>query len=105
MLPDRVKIVAEIEATVKSIPGLFEKLEAWHAKFIKNYPSEALEYPYAHYLDTDRILRTVLAAFRSIRSEDVLEGIDGLAADEAKHHAELIADLRDKPAPKEGIAA
>jgi hypothetical protein len=105
MLPERVKIVEQIEAAVKSLPGLFEKLEAWHAKFIKQYPAADVEYPHAHYLDGDPILRHVQAALRTIRIEDVHEGIDGLAADAVKQHAELIADLQQNPAPKEDIAA
>jgi len=98
MLPDRVKIVAEIEAAIKSMPGLFRKLEAWHTKFIEQYPAD-VERPYEFFISTDRILQNVQAALRTIRIEDVFEGIDGLAASEAKQHAELILDLQQNPTP------
>jgi len=93
-LPERVKIIEQIEAAVKDIPALFNKLEAWQAKFIKNYPRADVEFPYAHFIETDRIHRTVLAAFRTIRSDDVLEAIDGMARHEAKQHEALVDSLR-----------
>jgi hypothetical protein len=94
MLPKRVEIVAEIEAAVKSIPALFEKLEAWRAKFIKNYPRDDVEFPYNYFIETDRIHRTVLAAFRTIRTEDVVEAVDGMARHEARQHDALVDSLR-----------
>src|SRR5262245_52581001 len=75
MLPERVKIVAAIESVVKSIPSLFEKLEAWHAKFIKQYPAD-VERPYEFFISTDRILQNVQSALHTIRIADVHEGID-----------------------------
>jgi len=107
MMPARTQIVAEIEAAVKAIPGLFEKLSAWKAKFIKQYPPD-LEFPYAHFIDSDRLLRNVQAALRNPLGEDVHEVIDGLAASEAEQHADLIADLKARSPAKsdeEGIAA
>jgi hypothetical protein len=94
MLPERVKIVEQIEAAVKSIPGLFDKLDAWRAKFIKNYPRDDVEFPYAHFIETDRIHRTVLAAFRTIRPDDVHEAVDGMARHEARQHEALVDSLR-----------
>jgi hypothetical protein len=53
------------------LPGLFAKLEAWRARFIKEYPIADVELPLAHYLDDDRVLRHVADALRAIRIEDV----------------------------------
>jgi hypothetical protein len=103
-LPERVKIVAEIEAAVKGLPSLFAKLAAWRAKFIERYPRSDVELPFAYHIDDERVLTDVLAALHTIRIEDV-QAISGLADNEARHHADLIADLQQNPAPKEDIAA
>jgi hypothetical protein len=105
MLPERAKIVAEIEAAVKDLPGLFEKLAAWQRQFLKRYPGEDLEYPYQHFLSDDRVLQRVTSALHAIRIEDAGEAIDGLAADEARQHAELIADLQQTAPQTESEAA
>ena len=94
MLPDREKIVGEIEAAIKALPSLFQKLSAWRAKFVRQYPIADVEFPYAHFIDSDRVLRIVVEALRNIRAEDFHERIDGLAASEVKQHEALIADLR-----------
>jgi hypothetical protein len=99
MLPERAKIVAEIEAAVKDLPGLFDKLAKWQRGFVSKYPSGDLEYPFQHYLDDDRVIRNVTAALHVIRIEDAVESIDGLAAAEAQQHADLIADLQQNSAP------
>jgi hypothetical protein len=98
MLPDRAKIVAEIEAAVKALPAMFKKLDQWHRGFVSKYPSQDLEYPFAHYLDNDRVLRRVTASLHAIRIEDAGEAIDGLAAGEQQQQAELIDELRQNPA-------
>jgi hypothetical protein len=105
MLPERAKIVAEIEAAVKDLPGLFEKLAAWQRQFLKRYPSADLEYPYQHFLSDDRVLQRVTGALHAIRIEDAGEAIDGLAADEARQHADLIADLTGADVPVDSEAA
>ena len=97
MLPEREKIIAEIETAIKTLPHLFEKLVAWRAKFVRQYPIADVEFPYAHFIDSDRVLRIVVDALRNIRAEDFHERIDGLAASEAEHHAALIADLKANP--------
>jgi hypothetical protein len=94
MLPDRAKIVEQIEAAVLRIPGLFEKLAAWQSDFVRKYPKADLPLPYAHYLDADRIRRTVLASFRTIRPEDICETITGLAREEVKLHVEMVGSLQ-----------
>jgi hypothetical protein len=94
MLPARAQIVAEIEAAIKALPSLFSKLSSWRDKFVKQYPIADVEFPYAHSIDSDRVLRIVIDALRNIRAEDFHERIDGLAASEAEQHAALVADLK-----------
>jgi hypothetical protein len=79
MLPEREKIIAEIETAIKSLPRLFEKLSSWRAKFVKHYPVADVEFPYAHFIDSDRVLRIAVEALRNVRAEDFHERIDGLA--------------------------
>jgi hypothetical protein len=105
MLPERAKIVAEIETATKAIPALFQKLEQWRAKFIRQYPTADLELPYEHWISTDRVHRNVLAAFRTIRAEDVHDTIDGLADAERKQHVDLINDLKRSGVAEEDQAA
>lgn len=99
MLPERLKIVAEIERAIQGIPALFARLDRWQRDFVKRYPAD-VEHPYLHFIDPDRVLQNTLSALRAIRVEDAGEAITGLAANEAVHHAELIEDLTNNPAPE-----
>jgi len=112
MLPRRAKAAADFEAAAKAVGDALQKLHATEQAILRDWPAN-LPRPWLSSMDVgraERVLANGFGVFAGVNrrwgwsfSEKVQRlgaEIAGFAAGEARHHDELIADLRAQPAPE-----
>jgi len=112
MLPRRAKAAADLEAAAKAVGDALQKLHATEQAILRDWPAN-LPRPWLSSMDlgrAERVLANGFGVFAAVNrrwgwsfSEKVQRlgaEIAGFADGEARHHDELIADLRAQPAPE-----